>query len=359
MTEGLDKLYVYFGPVGIASIAGWALAAALLIACLCRVAGRRACRAALVLACAGWVLALFNSSSISKIQIDFTGELEAAKVRAEEMQEGPESRPASAPAKYSYRDRGKVEREAGSKIEDKTLQEYIEIEQDKDVRLMTQEEVAQANRFDRLNLLMARLLLIFSFAAVIINYLVRFNRTFDPPLALPLAGWCIDAISPKTRSVCIGAGQDGVLKEYLSRAVRKGETFIYFTGSDPWPDQSLQRWPSPIGSWRRLRKVVCETGGREFDAEFVLESAWFGRCCFVVTDAEIARALLNEMAEFLRTRHATRASARRTVNIAWDLSRPIPGAMLAELIKRCREANFKLLVRGDGPADLFEEIKTT
>jgi hypothetical protein len=359
MTEGLDKLYVYFGPVGIASIAGWALAAALLIACLCRVAGRRACRAALALACAGWVLAIFNSGSINEIQIDFSGELDAAKIRAEQMQEGPESRPASAPAKYSYRDRGKVRREAGSKIEDKTLREYIEPEQEKDVRLMTQEQVAQANRFDRANLLMARLLLILSFAAVIINYLVRFNRTFDPPLPLPLAGRCIDAISPKTRSVCIGAGQDGVLKEYLARSVRKGETFIYFTDSDPWSGQSLQRWPAPAGSLRRLRKVVCEAGAREFDAEFVLESAWFGRCCFVVTDTEFARALLGEMAEFLKTRHATRASARRTVNVAWDLTDPIPGAMLAELIKRCREANFKFLVQGGGPADLFEETKTS
>ncbi len=113
--------------------------------------------------------------------------------------------------------------------------------------------------------------------------------------------------------------------------------------------------------WRKyLQKLTYDGKKVPPSYEFVLESAWFGRYCFCVTDPGLAGRLADELESFLGSRLVPRAAARRTVNIVWD--RPVKPDRdeLERLIFRCRESNLKLLMIQDGDAapvdpDLFDE----
>lgn len=366
MTVYLQKLPEYFGPLGMASVAVWMLGALLLLLYVCGLRKPVLFRLALVAGIAGYVLARYNSDNISAIRIDFSAERAAARARAERERPGPDvesdiaSRPASRPTtQHAYRTAGKVQRAAGKKIGDEVLKHYTQEDAVDQGRTMPQDDVARANRLDRINRTAAWLTVGIALLAWWLDDLVRFNRTFGGPIPLPLASRCVDAVSRKKHSVCAHPAGEDVWPRFLRRAVRKGETFLLFAPSDPFAEPSLLRFP--FLGLGLLKKITCTPAETHFDADFAFESAWFGRYCFVVTDEPMAREWLEALLTFLDTRHATRASARRTVNILWTFDDPIPRETLTQLIDLCRETNFRLLLSTTQPqveelADLFEEV---
>jgi len=253
------------------------------------------------------------------------------------------------PSRYAYRQQGKVERAAGMAVE---VKDKIAVEagvQDQpviaNVRVMKTEQVAEANRLDRLNLFFARLTLTLAVLVVAVDYLRRFNMTFRSLFPLPVGGSLVDSFFPKTHAVCVDAGGRRRWKRFLKRVVRKGETFIYFGDQDPFTASRLGRLPLlPRFLWP-LNKITRLANDREFDDEFLFESAWFGRYCFVILDdGQQAAGMLAALAEFLRLRHASRATARHTVNVVWNLAAAPPEPTLQRLATLCPETNFKLLV---------------
>lgn len=380
MIEALEKIGDYFGTIGIASVACW-LAAGLLM--LLYVAGlRRSLVAwpALAAAVAGLVLGNINSNNISDIKIDQSADLQAARERAEKEkqeeesagteedpgaeddvgtneEEGsdepapdtdvPEEEEAAPPREHAYRQGGKVARTAGKEADEKFdlgagMQDQPLIA---NVRMMKDYEVAHANRLDRVNLFFVRLTFALAVLAVTVDYLRRFNLTFGALFPLPLGGPTIDAFFPKTHMVCVGRRRKGAWKRFLKRVVRKGETFIYLGDDDPHRARRLGRLPLLPKSVWPLDKITRSDGDREFDDETLFESAWFGRGCFVIVDdGPRASDLLTGLADFLQLRHATRASARHTVNVIWNLPALPPENTLARLAALCPETNFKLLM---------------
>jgi hypothetical protein len=421
----LERLFVYFRYEGIGSIALWMLALLLLLAYALRWRWSLVCWTALAVAIGGFALAKVNSHNVSAIEIDFSEQLEAAKARADEeaagaaaaaesdmsdearqaqraeaeeketneapndrpespapedstpnakpdsatsdepAQEGPNNngQPATADPRYSYRQAGKAQRAEGKQLEEKipidsaTNEEAVAPIS----RKMKMQEVAEANRLDRFNLFFARWTLYLAAGLFVIDYFRRFNTTFHCYLPLPLSGPLVDAIFPKSHTVCVGRSRRK-WEKYLARAVRKGETFVYFSDEDPWPQQRLRRLPWYLPLPWSIEKVTCSDGDRHFDDEFLLESAWFGRYCFVlVGEARHALDLLDSLAKFLELRRATRASARRTVNVVWNRDTDVPPATLQRLLPLIRETNFRLIVTRNTPPEAaltngFEEI---
>ncbi|MEI6083195.1 MAG: hypothetical protein WCS70_02720 [Verrucomicrobiota bacterium] len=87
-------------------------------------------------------------------------------------------------------------------------------------------------------------------------------------------------------------------------------------------------------------------------AEFFFVAVWFNQYCVVVHVGEIFR----QHEPYLAWRGFTKAAARQTVHVVWDLPEPPP--LLAELIPLFREANFKLVVKSPGlNRDLFDEVQ--
>jgi hypothetical protein len=323
----------------------------------------------LALAISGFVLAKANSRSVSAIRTDRSQELEAARIRAarlEKAQDREEKGDAAAPQepdaegatdtdappdaeepRRTYRAKGKVARTAGRKKEDPVLvaaQRTTEASGPR-VRVMAEADVLRANSLDRVNLVLARFTVWLAVVLVLADYLSRLNRAFDAYLPLPIACRLLDALFPKQLVVRIPTQVPEAWKQALACAVRKGETFLYFTETDPWPDATLPRLRVGSCTLRSLTKTAPDTCATAAPGNrFLFESLWFGRWCVVVEGTEHSRAVLDDLILFLRTRHAVLASARRTVNVAWGLAAPLPEETILELAFLCRETNFRLLL---------------
>ncbi len=344
----MAKLYCYFGFVGIASIVAWGTALFLLAAFAASRTRTPAYLAALVLSLLGFVLAKVNSHNISQIEVDRSAEEAALKERASEK---PKAEPIPA-----YREHGKQKREAPAKP---TARDLAAVGDEADAaiaRRLPDADVIRADSYDRLNLFFARITPWLALVLVSLDYLSRFNRTLGYLPPIPIAGRAVDALCRKTHAVHLQTSNPAVLRRYLADVVRKGETFVYLGETDPVPDGELPRWRLGRWRWRPVKKLAVS--GQGFPtSDFVFDSAWFGRYCFVATDLNVARDLAADLIEYLRARTVPRAVARRTVNVVWDFPRPLLAPRLKELAALARETNIKLLVVSpDPPGDMFVAI---
>ncbi len=353
----------------------------------------------------GVVLAGINSDAVSEIEVDRTEQLLAArrrqaKLRAERIQKikstaadihFPEDTAAdrldlagktttqaallaadrattrAAADVPEYKKRGKRSRDAGRKAGGG---DFADLEGAvaggvRAGRMMKAWDVIRANRLDRVNLFAVRYGLLVALLMLATDYLSRFNRTFGALLPVPVAGRLVDALFAKTHAVLVESADDDALRAYLQTAIRKGETFVYFGPADPWRDVEgptggvnlpamlsgllRRRGQGPPGPCRLplgllpVTKVVCGAAGA-CGSGFLFESAWFGRYCFVVEGAESARRVLPDLLAHLRARHRSGASAGRTVHLVWHLHEPPNPELLPELVRLCKETNFKLLL---------------
>ena len=413
MIASIETLSYYFGGVGLASVVVWICAVVLMLLFAVRWRRSAVCWSGLALAIVGLALANINSRFVSEIKIDFSQELDEAKQRAaaespdaepavesgisaeaekarraeaapsppaapgpkeddadganaappkEPNSDSPDSEPSSEPPPHDYRASGKVERTEGKQVAEKIPIDSVESDEAIviNVRMMKNHEVMHANRLDRLNLLCARSTLYLAVFLVIIDYFRRFNSTFECYLPLPLGGRLVDSLFRKSHTVS-DSEPDRDWKAFLERAVRKGETFILFSPSDLWPDQRLSRLPRFLKRvpWR-VEKVTTDDHENRFDDEFLFESAWFGRYCFVVVgEGTSVLRRMDSIVESLELRSATRASARRTLNLVWSLTTSIPLETLNRLLPLCEGTNTKLIVTQSVPdeqlASQFEE----
>ena len=239
----IGQLYSYFGAVGLASIAAWAAALALLALGARHRRRQYGYLAALGIAALALVLAHINSRAVSAIATDRTEELQAARARqrqaraAETATSGPrfaeDPAPVDDPAVPAYRLAGKQQRESGKK------QPLVANETEPTTaatparRVMKEADVVRANRLDRYNLLAARSTLGLVLLLVLWDYVARFNRTFESWWPLPIGGKWLDALSHKSHSVFLVSPPERFCRELLERVVRRGETFIYCGATDP------------------------------------------------------------------------------------------------------------------------------
>jgi len=385
MTFFVTKLWAYFGPTGVLSIVVWLTSLYVLATARRREHKTRHCWRALGIAVVGLLLAKINSHHVNLIRYDQSDEIQAGRelgrILADEESGTNVTSDLASPElvltnaamdaaeiearKYTYRSQGKVEREAGKAVSNEVagveLKPQGEEEEEPAYRMMKADDVHRANRYDKVNLFCARCILWLALLAVVLDYLRRLNSTFDAYFPLPLASPWLESAFPKPHSVCLGAGTRHRIEKCLEQVVRRGETFVYFGPSDPWSRNTLPRLSLCGCPLRRLRKILCSADGEPFTGPWVFESAWFGRYCFVVEGLDLSRRWLAGFERFLIRRHAVRASARRTVNIVWDLDEPIPAERLEELLFLCRETNHKLIVvcAPDSVAALapkFEEV---
>ncbi len=387
----IQQLYEYFGLIGIFSIALYLCAVLFMLAFAVRWRRSQVCWTALALAVAGLILAHVNSNIVSNIKIDFSADISQANARTEEAHvdeaasvESDSSEPAeegrddavddtadtlgnenleqNAEAVPEYRRAGKVEREEGKQAAEKISVGSAESDQQQEahVRTMTHQEVMHANRLDRLNLLFARATLYLAVIVVVVDYFRRFNSTFDCYLPVPFSGRLVDALFPKSYAVLAGGG-DRNWKAFLERAVQKGETFILIANADPWTEHRLSRLPGFLHrlGWR-IEIVSTDDNEARFDDEFLFESAWFARYCFVILGGRL-RAIerLETIIDSLELRRSTRATARRTLNLVWTLEAPIPSEILRRLVPLCEQTNIRLIATSldedEGMIELFDE----
>jgi hypothetical protein len=218
-------------------------------------------------------------------------------------------------------------------------------------RMLPESQLLVADRYDRINRGVAWSLLSLAVGLVGLEYLRRFNSTFDAVWPLPLAGTWIDGAFAKSYVVddaLPSATSHDLLTDFLAQSVRKGESFILFAESDPLPERNaLPRLALGPLTWNLPKQTfgVAEVQADPAVAEIVFESAWFGRGAFVLAGGgPAADAVLAGMVAILVRRHRCRAAARCTVNIVWALPQPPAADTLDELRFLCPQMNLRLIV---------------
>lgn len=387
MTSTPAILWETFGLVGLASAAAWGAAWVFLAAGIGR---RHRWRRWLLAAGAGLVgvvLAAATSASIRSIEIDRSAEVLAAEAAGEKAvqaklrsraadirfaedtaadqadiagvtvaeekgayERAVEEELAKIPA---YRARGKKARAGGKAAAKPSDQgdaapsadaqaagDVGATEADRNVRKLPESQLVVADRFDRGNRAIAWTALAFAVGLVGMEYVRRFNGTFDPVWPVPLAGTPIDGIAGKEHVVSLPPGGVEAVPAWLESLVRRGESFLVFAADDLLAGRSTL----PRVSLAQLR---LSTPVRTFPAttlaadpslaELAFESAWFGRGCTVITGTAAAEDVLARFAAALESRRRCRAAARCTLDIIWALGVP-PPALPAATIERVAAA---------------------
>ncbi len=396
MTSTPAILWETFGLTGLASAVAWAAAVFFLVA---GIAPRRRWNRWLLaagIASAGLLLALATSASIRSIEVDRSAEVLAAEAagtkavqdklrsRAADIrfaedtaadqadvagvtvaeEEGAyeravEEQLAKIPA---YRARGKKARAAGRAAAgaragagddagdnadlpaDAEAAGGGDAEPARDVRKLPESQLVVADRFDRGNRAIAWTALLCSLGLVGLEYVRRFNSTFDPVWPVPLAGTPVDGLAGKEHVVSLPPGGIDSLPVWLESLVRRGESFLVFAAADPLAGRSELPRVS-------LGRFSLSTPVRKFSAadlaadpslaELAFESAWFGRGCTVITGDKAAGDVLARFAAALESRRRCRAAASRTIDIIWALDAEPPAAAGATIERLATATNIR------------------
>jgi hypothetical protein len=387
-------LWETFGLTGLASAAAWGVAVLFLLAGMAR-RGRWTCwLTAAVAAAAGVALATATSASIRSIEVDRSAEVLAAEAAgAKAVQEKLRGRAANVRfaedtaadqadvagvtvaeeegayeraveeelAKVpAYRARGKqarAEGKAAARGDATPPTEDAEAtapaggepaaaaaEPEPDVRTLPESQLVVADRFDRGNRALSWSALLVSLGLIGMEYVRRFNSTFDPVWPLPLAGTPIDGLTAKEHAVSLPPGGIEAIPAWLESLARRGESFIVFAEDDPLAGRSeLPRVAiGPFGLSMPVRTFPAAMLAADRSlAELVFETAWFGRGGFVVTGEEAAVAVLADVADRLDRRRRCRAAARRTLNLVWAMSTAVDDAIADRLMTIAAPTNVR------------------
>jgi hypothetical protein len=253
----LLRIIYYFRLTGVVSIVAW-LAGLLMLARNWRHPERtRLYWTAFALSAFALMSANRNLENMAMIGLDQSAELQAQEKRSQEEPDDGKAAQSNdvdavaegtatggvvivesekAPEVPLYRQEGKVEREDGKKLGDKTIAQAAEVEEEEELasRTLTAIHLFRANHYARMYTALARLLFWGALIFCLVDYLAKFNSTFGAYCILPIACRFVDSFCRKSHSVLIRNASKEAVIHYLERCVRKGESFIYYGPNDPW-----------------------------------------------------------------------------------------------------------------------------
>jgi hypothetical protein len=210
--------------------------------------------------------------------------------------------------------------------------------------LMSDADKALANRLDAGNLMLIRLMLIAGLGYLVFDYIRRLNVDDEAYLPLPVPSRWADSLTPREPVVGVQWAADDSPTEQVSRIVRRGEVFVYVTDDAEVARRLPERLPRlPGGRWPI--DVLRTADDRRFTDDFVFETLWFGRACFVVSSAERSQAMLDRLIDRLAERRGTRARTKRTVHIIWDADSAIADSIRTRFAKLGGATGFRLLIQ--------------
>ena len=383
----IARIYDYFGVIGVASIAAWLLALAALVVYAVKVRKPRVIHAALLIGVVAIVLAEINSSNIDTIQVlpeappaadaDKVNErtLKTIQTRASEIRFAEDDKatgtaakkPGDADLSYDYRKSGKQTRESGRSlghgvnVPTTTPAASQPAEADvtpsasesiaSNVRRMSSIDVTLANRYDGMNLRIARFTLFAAVVLLLIDYLRRFNLITErlTPLPVPplIANFVSQVFSPARRVLIARQGDGDALPRVVAEsAVRKGEAFVYFGSKDPWAEPSLTKLPVARHSCR-MDKLAIDDSPNAYRPVFVADAVWYGRASAVVIGEKPTASVLGALLERAGRRETIEPAARRRINVIWDHATPPPATAFADLSIEAARQNLRVLVIAD------------
>jgi hypothetical protein len=106
----------------------------------------------------------------------------------------------------------------------------------------------------------------------------------------------------------------------LKFMIRRGDTFLYMTDKPEAASSVpsvMHRLPFMKG---RVEVLPADFEGQPVSSDFIFDALWFGRCSFTVDSSGQAEDLLIDFVGLLEDRKASRARARHSVHLVWDMA---------------------------------------
>jgi hypothetical protein len=205
--------------------------------------------------------------------------------------------------------------------------------------IMSGAHKATADRLDRINLNSARAAVLLGLLLVVVDYLSRANSYARAAFPLPLPAAWRNAFATLPAVVHRPQAPRRTLPEELAWLVRRGDVFVCFTKDAA----ALPDMLPVFGKSRRPVDLLRVDGDRISD-DFVFESLWYGRCCFVVDSPQRAQTLFAEILKQLELRNTSRARTRYNVHLVWNLEHPPNEKDLVAFERLASPTGFSLFI---------------
>lgn len=361
----MTSLMTCFGWTGILSGAAWLAAAGMAIGARRRVSPERRLAAALGVAVLGAALASWHAARVADFRLDQSDEIRAARAAQQQAEGALERARARTDGEVSvrfaeddagavepaYRKGGKQRRDAGKVRTDTPDLAPSGASGDQDepsaavsLRLPDYE---LANRLNRANWTLSRLVLLVILGVLLWDYLKRFNDPERAYAPLPIAAWGMDHLPGGplrvTWDLVQGQDDDAGRKERLATIIRQGRSFVYFGDQLESGGLPLERWH--LGRWRACPARLLrwgDTATTPRDPEFVLDGAWFGRQLLWVPPGDAA-AVLAALTPLLEARARLRARARGVPHMVWEDGLSADDAMVERFAKACAATGIRFV----------------
>ena len=204
--------------------------------------------------------------------------------------------------------------------------------------IMSDAHMATAHRLDRINLAASRLVLLLGVLFFVVDYLARANLYARASFPLPLPASWRNAFTPLPAIVRRAPSPRRSLPEELAWLVRRGDVFVCFT------EESVTLPPTLPRMGKNMAPIdVLKTDNKLITPEFLFESLWYGRACYVAQSSQ-APILIPALLESLTRRHASRARAKQNIHLVWNLPTPPDDKLVSTLNLLGPATGFSLLL---------------
>jgi hypothetical protein len=220
--------------------------------------------------------------------------------------------------------------------------EALENKEEKPPILMSDADMAMAQRLDSINHTVIKSLILLGLLMLVVDYLGRANvyATAFMPLPLPSAWLNAMAKIPPLFARPVQARRD--VQGELSWLASRGDCFLLLT-DDAATAQAVPDSLPRLGTFLQPLDVLRVSGDKIND-DFIVEGLWYGRASFVIDSAERAAIFLSRFQELLELRKKNRAHTRQTFHLVWDLSQPLTENQFLVLERLARATGFSLFI---------------
>jgi hypothetical protein len=206
---------------------------------------------------------------------------------------------------------------------------------------MSEAHKLMADRLDHINHSTIEILLWLAILACLVDYLARLNVYSLAFLPLPLPSALPNALHPHTPVVDRSAGPRRTLVEELAWIAKRGDCFLLLT--DPTTALAVPATLPRLGKSLKPVEVLSASHPRITD-DFVFESLWYDRCCFVMDSPERAQRIFASFLEMMEQRRLVRAKTKQTAHIVWDLPHPPSSDQFATFERLAKATGFSLMI---------------
>lgn len=213
------------------------------------------------------------------------------------------------------------------------------------VASLPESQVVLAHRLDRLNRHTVLWLLLIGVVLLVYDYLRCLNIYRDAYFPLPVPSPLVNAVKSLPAIASRPAKPRRSMPDELKWLARRGDAFLYLAADADAANavpETMSR--CPVAKRKHTVDIIrLSDADTHTDDDFVFESLWYNRACFVVDSKERSDALLRHIARRLSERLHTRARARQTVHIVRGQGVPVAEDVRRELPDSLAETGWTLL----------------